>query len=80
VDRETGIYLGKGEIMEKMVISIIAAALLGLGAWNLNQTFNLSIEIESIKGKIETVEENMKQLRNMIAKDRKNIKKKKKNK
>ena len=63
--------------MEKMVISIIAAALLGLGAWNLNQTFNLSIEIENIKGKIETVEENMKQLRNMIAKDRKNIKKKK---
>ena len=62
--------------MEKMVISIIAAALLGLGAWNLNQTFNLSIEIESIKGKIETVEKNMKQLRNMIAKDRKNINKK----
>ena len=63
--------------MEKMVISIIAAALLGLGAWNLNQTFNLSIEIESIKGKIETVEKNVNQLRNMIAKDRKNIKKKK---
>jgi len=62
--------------MEKMVISIIAAALLGLGAWNLNQTFNLSIEIESIKGKIETVEKSMKQLRNMIAKDRKNINKK----
>ena len=62
--------------MEKMVISIIAAALLGLGAWNLNQTFNLSIEIESIKGKIETVEKNMNQLRNMIAKDRKNINKK----
>ena len=62
--------------MEKMVISIIAAALLGLGAWNLNQTFNLSIEIESIKGKIETVEKNMNQLQNMIAKDRKNIKKK----
>ena len=62
--------------MEKMVISIIAAALLGLGAWNLNQTFNLSIEIESIKGKIETVEKNMNLLRNMIAKDRKNISKK----
>ena len=62
--------------MEKMVISIIAATLLGLGAWNLNQTFNLSIEIESIKGKIETVEKNMNQLRNMIAKDRKNINKK----
>jgi len=65
------------QVMEKMVISIIAAALLGLGAWNLNQTFNLSIEIESIKGKIETVETSMKQLRNMIAKDRKNTKKKK---
>ena len=63
--------------MEKMVISIIAAALLGLGAWNLNQTFNLSIEIESIKGKIETVEKNMKQVRNMIVKNKKKDKKKK---
>ena len=63
--------------MEKMVISIFAAALLGLGAWNLNQTFNLSIEIESIKGKIETVEKNMKQVRNMIAKNKKKDKKKK---
>ena len=45
-----------------MIISIIAAALLGLGAWNLNQTFNLSIEIEGIKGKIEVVEKGMKQL------------------
>ena len=66
--------------MEKMVISIIAAALLGLGAWNLNQTFNLSLEIENIKGKIETVEKSMKQLRNMIAKDRQKDKKKKKDK
>ena len=63
--------------MEKMIISIIAAALLGLGAWNLNQTFNLSIEIESIKGKIETVEKNMKQVRNMIVKNKKKDKKKK---
>ena len=62
--------------MERMIISIIAAALLGLGAWNLNQTFNLSIEIESIKGKIETVEKNTKQLRNMIAKSKKKNKKK----
>jgi len=62
-----------------MVISIIAAALLGLGAWNLNQTFNLSIEIESIKGKIETVEKNTQQLRNMIAKNKKKDKKKKDN-
>ena len=66
--------------MEKMVISIIAAALLGLGAWYLNQTFNLSIEIENIKGKIETVEKDMKQLRNMISKDRKKDKKNKKDK
>ena len=42
--------------MEKMVISIIAAALLGLGAWNLNQTFNLSLEIENIKGKVDFFE------------------------
>mgnify|MGYP003138863819 FL=1 len=63
--------------MEKMVISIIAAALLGLGAWNLNQTFNLSIEIENIKGKIETVEKNMKQVKNMVAKNKKKDKKKK---
>ena len=59
-----------------MIITIIAAALLGLGAWNLNQTFNLSIEIESIKGKIETVEKNTKQLRNMFAKNKKKNKKK----
>ena len=62
--------------MEKMVISIIAAALLGLGAWNLNQTFNLSIEIENIKGKIEIVEKSMKQVKNMIAKNKKKNKKK----
>ena len=62
-----------------MVISIIAAALLGLGAWNLNQTFNLSIEIENIKGKIEIVEKSMKQVKNMIAKNKKKDKKKKDN-
>ena len=64
--------------MERMVISIIAAALLGLGAWNLNQTFNLSIEIENIKGKIEVVEKSMKQVKNMITKSKKKDKKKKK--
>ena len=62
-----------------MIISIIAAALLGLGAWNLNQTFNLSIEIESIKGKVETVEKNMKQLKNMVSKNKKKDKNKKDN-
>jgi len=63
--------------MEKMVISIIAAALLGLGAWNLNQTFNLSIEIESIKGKMETVEKSVKQVKNMVSKNKKKDKKQK---
>ena len=29
--------------MEKIIISIVAAVLIGLGTWNLNQTFNLSI-------------------------------------
>ena len=52
----------------------------GTRRMNLNQTFNLSIEIESIKGKIEVVEKGMKQLRNMIAKDRQKDKKKKKDK
>jgi hypothetical protein len=36
------------------------------------------LEIENIKGKVETVEQGMKQLRNMIAKDRQKDKKKKK--
>ena len=63
--------------MEKMVISIIVAALLGLGAWNLNQTFNLSIEIESIKGKMETVEKSVKQVKNMVSKNKKKDKKQK---
>ena len=41
--------------MEKMVISIIAAALLGLGAWNLNQTFNLSLDILYLNGEVESL-------------------------
>ena len=45
-----------------MIIGIIASALIGLGAWNLNQTFNLSIEIESVKGKIDVLEKSIKQL------------------
>ena len=42
--------------MERMIIGIIASALIGLAAWNLNQTFNLSIEIENVKGKIDVLE------------------------
>jgi len=55
-NRETGV------LMERMIIGIIASALIGLGAWNLNQTFNLSLEIESVKGKIDVLEKSIKQL------------------
>ena len=48
--------------MERMIIGIIASALIGLAAWNLNQTFNLSIEIESVKGKIDVLEKSIKQM------------------
>ena len=37
-------------------------ALIGLAAWNLNQTFNLSIEIENVKGKIDVLENSIKQI------------------
>tara|TARA_A100001011_G_C13522316_1_gene521169 strand:+ start:187 stop:360 length:174 start_codon:yes stop_codon:yes gene_type:complete len=55
--------------MEKIIISIVAAVLIGLGTWNLNQTFNLSIEVAKMKTQIE-----------MITKDLKKIKSKKKKK
>jgi len=48
--------------MERMIVGIIAAALIGLAAWNLNQTFNLSIEIESVKGKIDVLEKSIQKL------------------
>ena len=55
--------------MEKIIIYIVAAVLIGLGTWNLNQTFNLSIEVATMKTQIE-----------MITKDLKKIKSKKKKK
>ena len=55
--------------MEKIIISIVAAVLIGLGTWYLNQTFNLSIEVATMKTQIE-----------MITKDLKKIKSKKKKK
>jgi hypothetical protein len=59
--------------MERMIIGIIASALIGLGAWNLNQTFNLSIEIESVKGKMDALEKSIKQLgKNKNKKNKKN--------
>ena len=41
--------------MEKIIISIVAAVLIGLGTWNLNQTFNLSIEGATMKTQIESI-------------------------
>jgi hypothetical protein len=41
--------------MEKIIISIVAAVLIGLGTWNLNQTFNLSIEVAKMKTQIEVI-------------------------
>tara|TARA_R110002072_G_scaffold156270_1_gene306745 strand:- start:220 stop:429 length:210 start_codon:yes stop_codon:yes gene_type:complete len=61
------------KIMERMIIGIIASALIGLGAWNLNQTFNLSIEIENVKGKIDVLENSIKQLSKKKKKNKNNI-------
>ena len=47
--------------MEKIVISIVAAVLIGLGTWNLNQTFNLSIEVATMKTQIEMITKTQKQ-------------------
>ena len=56
--------------MEKIIISIVAAVLIGLGTWNLNQTFNLSIEVAKMKTQIEMLTKDLKKIK---------IKKKKKN-
>ena len=55
--------------MQNIIISIVAAVLIGLGTWNLDQTFNLSIEVATMKTQIE-----------MLTKDLKKIKIKKKKK
>ncbi|ANS04587.1 hypothetical protein [uncultured Mediterranean phage] len=48
--------------MERTIITIIAAALIGLGAWNLNQTFNLSLSVEQMKAKMESIEKSIAKL------------------
>ena len=48
--------------MERTIITIIAAALIGLGAWNLNQTFNLSLSVEQMKAKMENIEKSIAKL------------------
>ena len=48
--------------MERTIITNIAAALIGLGAWNLNQTFNLSLSVEQMKAKMESIEKSITKL------------------
>ena len=50
--------------MEKIIISIVAAVLIGLGTWNLNQTFNLSIEVAKMKTQIEMITKDVKKIKN----------------
>jgi|TARA_Y100001970_G_scaffold122203_1_gene151474 cytochrome oxidase assembly protein ShyY1 len=50
--------------MEKIIISIVAAVLIGLGTWNLNQTFNLSIEVAKMKTQIEMLTKDLKKIKN----------------
>ena len=50
--------------MEKIIISIVAAVLIGLGTWNLNQTFNLSIEVATMKTQIEMITKDLKKIKN----------------
>ena len=56
--------------MQNIIISIVAAVLIGLGTWNLNQTFNLSIEVATMKTQIEMITKDVKKIK---------VKKKKKN-
>ena len=50
--------------MEKTIISIVAIVLIGLGTWNLNQTFNLSIEVATMKTQIENLTQDLKKMKN----------------
>ena len=50
--------------MEKVIISIVAAVLIGLGTWNLNQTFNLSLEVAKMKTQIEMITKDVKKIKN----------------
>ena len=58
--------------MEKIIISIVAAVLIGLGTWNLNQTFNLSIEVATMKTQIEMITKDVKKIKNKPKKKKKN--------
>ena len=61
--------------MDSKITVILIGIILALGGWNLNQTFQLSIEINQLKSQYVNIEKSMKQVKNQIAK----LKKKQKN-
>ena len=54
--------------MDSKITVILIGIILALGGWNLNQTFQLSIEINQLKSQYVNIEKSMKQVKNQIAK------------
>ena len=54
--------------MDIKITVILIGIILALGGWNLNQTFQLSIEINQLKSQYVNIEISMKQVKNQIAK------------
>ena len=62
--------------MNEKLITALLAILLALGGWTLQRTFSLSQDMVLIKAKIEVIENEIQQFKNL--KGKKNSKKKKK--
>ena len=62
--------------MNEKLITALLAILLALGGWTLQRTFSLSQDMVLIKAKIEVIENEIQQFKNL--KGKKNRKKKKK--
>ena len=54
--------------MDSKITVILIGIILALGGWNLNQTFQLSKEINQLKSQYVNIEISMKQVKNQIAK------------
>ena len=54
--------------MDSKITVILIGIILALGGWNLNQTFQLSIEINQLKSQYVNIEKSMEQVKNQIAK------------
>ena len=54
--------------MDSKITVILIGIILALGGWNLNQTFQLSIEINQLKSQYVNIEKSMKQIKNQVAK------------